>query len=473
MNKVRPIYILYALIILLVNLIIKVWFIEVNDIAHDEPFTLFFAQGNPASIIENLKPYNNPPLYELMLHYWIGWFGSEPLGARLLSCIFSSLAAVALFFFVLRNWNHFVAVSATALFTFSTFQISFSHETRAYSLFVLLTILSFHFLLSAIESRNNSSKWIGYIFFTTLLLYTHFFSLWVLFVQLIILIKRKLVLNKIILLVGGVIFIFYLPYFFILIERFTDSASKGTWLDVPTFDALYENIRHFSNQPLNAVLFLGLILIGISLLIKNNISFAKLKLDLLLIWFFVPYLLMFLISFKLPMFLGRYLIFITPAFYILISLLWYSIWENSKWKSWINMIPMLLMLVTVNYSPSNDLEPSKVASLVRPYYEKNIPIILSPVANDIVIAYHLDKDLFVYRENYREYEKEHSYIPSDNVKEVELKNELIFIETPGHYLDKNRDNLNYLKSKYENVEELKADGDFPKGFEVYHFTGLR
>lgn len=473
MIKVRPIHILYGLIILLVNLLLKIWFIESNDIAHDEPFTLFFAQGDPTSIIENLKPYNNPPLYELMLHYWISWFGIEPFGARMLSCIFSSLAAVALFFFVLKNWNHWVAVSATTLFTFSTFQISFAHETRAYSLFVLLTILSFHFLLSSIETKNDKWRWSGYIFCTTLLLYTHFFSLWVLFTQFILLLKRKIIFQKSILIVAALVFVLYLPYFFILLERFSDSAAKGTWLEAPTFDALYENIRHFSNKPLNAVLFLVLIVFGMFHIVKNKISFSKLKLDVILIWFFVPYILMFLISFKLPMFLGRYLIFITPAFYILVALLWYSFWENNKWKNWINMLPMLLMLLTVNYSPSNNLEPSKVASLVRPYYEKNIPIVLSPVANDIVIAYHLDKDLFVYRDNYREYEKEHLFIPSDDVKEVELKNELIFIETPGHYLDKNRDNLNYLKSKYENILELKSDRNFPKGYEVYYFSELR
>lgn len=473
MIKVRPIYILYGLIILLVNLLLKIWFIESNDIAHDEPFTLFFAQGSPSEIIENLKPYNNPPLYEILLHYWISWFGIEPFAARMLSCIFSSLASVALFYFVLKYWNWQIALSSALLFTFSTFQISFAHEARAYSLFVLLTILSIHFLIAVLDEKEKKMNWFLYILFTFLLLYTHFFSWWVILIEIIILLKRRMLFSKLFLILGSIIFLFYLPYFFILIERFSESAAKGTWVEPPTIDALYENIRHFSNKPATAIIFLGIIIFGIYYFIKKKISFQKSKLDLVLIWFFVPYFLMFLLSFSMPMFLGRYLIFITPAFFILISIFWLSIWEKYNFKNLILFFPTILMLLTINLSPSNELEPSKVSQLIQPFYKNQIPIILAPVSNDIVIAYHLDKDLFTYRENYREYEKNKNFIPENDVRNLKLPNEIIFVETPNHYLDKERNNLNFLISKYQNYTELKFEGNSPKGFEVFHFIDLK
>lgn len=456
--------------IFLVNLILKSWYLTANDIGHDEPFTLFFAQGSPAEIIQNLIPYNNPPLYELLLHYWIGIFGIDPFEARMFSCLISCIAAVALFFIAKNLGNDRVGIFAVIVFTFSTYQISFAHETRVYSLFFLLSLCSMYYFIRLLESSERKNK-LGYVIFSILLLYTHFFSLWIFFVQFIILILKRKLLSKDFIFPALAIILFYLPYIFILFERFAESTEKGTWMEAPTVSALYENIRHFSNQPITAVFVLILFVSGIGLFIRKKLTDKNIP--VLLIWFFIPYLSMFLVSYYIPMFLGRYLIFITPAFILLIAVFSDYFWQFNWRFKWISIIVPILFVATVNFNPSTDQEPGKAAKILKPYYEKGTMIVLSPVSLDLQITYHLDRDLFIYDEHYREREKKKNLIPENNVKSLQLPDEMIYVETTGGgYLDKQQTNLKYLKEKYEKVEPILFEGNEIKAFSVFHCQSL-
>ena len=119
--------------------------IEINSLAGDEPFSVYYAQMDIADIIRHLKSGNNPPLYELILHYWIQWFGIDEVAVRIPSLIFTALTAS----FIYKIGNDFfsrsLGVTSALIFTLSNYATLFSHEARVYALFGLLTVLSFYY----------------------------------------------------------------------------------------------------------------------------------------------------------------------------------------------------------------------------------------------------------------------------------------------------------------------------------------
>jgi mannosyltransferase len=70
--------------LLVLNFILKLLFLGRNDIALDEPFTVFWAQVEFPALFEMLKTENNPPLFFLLLHFWIKIFGISAFSVRFL-----------------------------------------------------------------------------------------------------------------------------------------------------------------------------------------------------------------------------------------------------------------------------------------------------------------------------------------------------------------------------------------------------
>ncbi|MCD4683180.1 MAG: hypothetical protein K8R86_07855, partial [Bacteroidales bacterium] len=84
-------------VLILVNFIIKFTVIGYRDICHDEPFTIFHAQMDLKSLFKLFPNENNPPLFFIILHFWIAIFGISPLSVRFLPMIFSVLTIPVLY----------------------------------------------------------------------------------------------------------------------------------------------------------------------------------------------------------------------------------------------------------------------------------------------------------------------------------------------------------------------------------------
>lgn len=122
-----------------------------SDLWLDETISVNIARQPVPDLFTKLRHDGSPPLYYLLLHGWIGLFGTGDLAVRSLSTLFS-LAALPLAWLVGRRLGGRRTAAATLLlFGASPFMIRYATETRMYSLVALLTLLGVWAALRALE----------------------------------------------------------------------------------------------------------------------------------------------------------------------------------------------------------------------------------------------------------------------------------------------------------------------------------
>jgi mannosyltransferase len=118
-----------------------------------------------------------PPLYYVLLHFWMMIFGRGDFSVRALSGV-TSVAALPFFWYAGRRVGG--RVTAWALFIVavtSPFAIYYATATRMYSLMILLSLLAFLALEQALEAPTRRHLvQLGVI--TAAILYTHYWGLY-------------------------------------------------------------------------------------------------------------------------------------------------------------------------------------------------------------------------------------------------------------------------------------------------------
>jgi len=119
-----------------------------NVIRTDQPDLTGVAGAAPWwSICTHLGGVTHPPLYFVVLRWWIDLFGTGAAATRSLSAIFS-LAAIVVFFDVCRFLHGFrIALLAAILMALAVAQIDFAQDARGYTLLIFLGLCAIDFLL--------------------------------------------------------------------------------------------------------------------------------------------------------------------------------------------------------------------------------------------------------------------------------------------------------------------------------------
>lgn len=403
------------------------------------------------------------------MHFWIAIFGIFPVAVRFLPMLFSVLTVPVLYKTGLKFYNLWVAILATMIFSFSNYHILFSHDARVYSLFGLLTCISFYAFFSLIRDGIKSKYvWI-LIISNILLLYSHFFGFFIPFIQFVVVLtynelRKKYLVKyfKSVLIVSA----FYIPYIPILVKRFTSSTSSGTWLETPNLEELYNMIWKFSNAPVLAVLFLVLLIVGVVVwIIKRNKVQISIITKSTIIWFLLPFLLIFGISFFIPMFLDRYLVFFSFAFYLLVSIAVNYLFS----KMWLKIAAIVFLsgLMIATFKPKQNLYRVKELVVeVNKNKDNSTAVIISPYYFDKTFAYHYSLDYF------KDYNNLERNLNSDNIYPVYKASDIYPIKLEGI------DNVIYIDAgaNDEAIHELlsshyKSDGVNEEfhGVRLYYF----
>jgi uncharacterized membrane protein len=124
-----------------------------------------------------LKGVVHPPLYFILLRWWMDIFGSGDFSTRTFSTVASLGGVIILFDIVRRTSGPHAALLAAALMAISPLQINLSQETRSYPLLALFGLLACHAMIRI--DREGASR--GRLFVLAAAMsataLTHYFSL--------------------------------------------------------------------------------------------------------------------------------------------------------------------------------------------------------------------------------------------------------------------------------------------------------
>ncbi|MHC4115783.1 MAG: glycosyltransferase family 39 protein, partial [Planctomycetota bacterium] len=284
---------------------------------------------SPAAILSHCIDSNHPPLYFLILRYWILAFGDSAFSVRLLSVIFGFLALPVVYKISDLLFGVRTALLATLLTALSAFSIGNSQEARMYSLTVLLALLSIYFFIRLLEKKDTMVS-AGYIFSTVLLLYTHYSGFFIPLVQSIFffsaLIRKKNhthfgLRNWIVLQIALLgFYVSWITQPILAMSKIVNNpvAPAGT----SSFLSIIEPLRSYSGTTLLLSLFV-ISLFAAVIPVRNvgkesSIMPHAKKVYFLLLWLFIPITTIFIMSrYQLLYFLSRYTAISAPPFYIL------------------------------------------------------------------------------------------------------------------------------------------------------------
>ncbi|WP_256587153.1 MULTISPECIES: glycosyltransferase family 39 protein [unclassified Pseudomonas] len=294
--------------------------ITVPAIWYDEAFSVLLARHEPWQIWSLTVRDVHPPLYYLMLHYWMVLFGDGALAVRSLSLVAdvgTVLLSIKLMSLVATRRATWIAALLLALLPIS---VRYSQEARMYTLLGFWLMGATVALVCWVKDPGKKRFPVIYVLLMTAAFYTHYFAALCVLVhwfywwwgrpgvsQIVLPIRSWILANSAI----TTLFVPWLPHF---IDHL--SAGKGLeWIPSITGHAMLSLVWQFivmnawgtQSWIMQAILLVGTIVCATLLILKNHNQYRFNS--LLAGYFFIPTFVLALVALVVPVFVPRYLVF--------------------------------------------------------------------------------------------------------------------------------------------------------------------
>ena len=213
----------------------------------DEGLSVGIADRPLSDIPFALREDGSPPLYYMLLHFWLDIAGRSEAGVRGLSLLCALLAIPAGFWAGRQIWGtQRAGWFAAVLMAFNPFLGQYAQEARMYSLVALLAIPATTCFIKAyaLETENRRPWIAGFAVSVAVALYTHnwpiFFTIsaavaWVLLWVLAERERRRQLFRDALLGFGGLL-VLYLPW--IPTTLYQAAHTGAPWSDAPAVGSL-------------------------------------------------------------------------------------------------------------------------------------------------------------------------------------------------------------------------------------------
>ena len=397
---------LLLFLVLAVGSWLRIYDLGAESLWLDEATSENFSKGSVTSIItESGHARNNPPLYWIMLHYWMGWFGNSEAGIRSLSAVFGIGAILVTYLVGKELFSSKVGLFAAFFSAISHFHIYYAQEARNYALLLFLSLLSYLFFIKILKQDR---KWYYPCYFLASLFlgYTHIYGFFIIAAQIFYFVlfwgKYRVQRYKLIATLVAII-VSLAPVAILLGPKTIKLIERGFFKPQPTLSTLLETLVWYAGHGLKqynrlpfALLFFPLALLSLfSIRRKEGKWVPRKPIDslggtsfrigfhsvdevlLLLLWLALPIIIPFTISqLTTPFYSIRYTIGASPALYLLMAR-GISTLEMKKL-----LYPVLIVIIVLSGLGLHDY----YVSSVKPEWREAVSLIeMSSKENDVIV----------------------------------------------------------------------------------------
>ncbi len=356
-NKIIVIFLIIGAFLRLFHLDFQsVWLDEIHTLNESNPEFSFQEVYSSLLIAEP-----HPPLYFFIMNIVFKIFGYTTLVARLFSAFIGIAGIYTIYLLGKELYSKKVGIYAMILLSVNYFHIYYSQDARMYVLLFFTTTLSFYFLTKLLKNPTIKNT-IIFSVVSTLMIYSHFFALFTLIAQYLILLYfiifpfkvTRIKFLKYTFISGIITVLLYIPTYKLILKT---TQMKSIWIEMPGLDVYTQFYKDFFGQselvlfftiPILLLYFIKLFDISETKHYSINPNEDKLKFSFIILftWIFITLLIPLVRTYtSLPMLVNRYFINILPAILIILSLGLHSI-KNKIIKN--GIILLLLIFSTTD-----------------------------------------------------------------------------------------------------------------------------
>jgi uncharacterized membrane protein len=433
----------FAIALRLVNITDGLWLDEIWSMVMSAP------EKSTMDIINACKTDTHPPLFDLLLHYYLVVFGDNPINGRILSLLIAFMGIFATLYYTLRiSKSTMAAMLAFGLISLNFFHIYYSVEGRFYT-FIYLLSLSIICRIYLYYKEKKSIHLILFTLFSILIVYTHYYGAILLMaigmVMLFLVIKKKISIKEFMysVLVGLIVLLAFapwLPYMF-------SGQEKESWMTVPSIGSFFEYLYNYSGKNPIEFLFVLVALIFSYKYWQKNVLLYALLYGTIILGFLIPWIIS---SIKIPMLHIRYTFIYLPSIILMVSLFWdQTTWLKMQGKRIVFSLVIISILINFffinEYTKGLHKEPWKAISedLARENHKD-----LNPIYSEV--GFYLDYYLEI-----------NKHPQSKAIQQVIEGNSFYYLHSP---YDENRLEVD----GYEVISQM----DYGKGFVLYRYRFL-
>jgi len=498
----------WLLLIMLLGAFLRIFYLGHESFWLDESETVFATQKTPSYIVQNMfaktlapeifgpeRGGGSMPLPYILFYYWTKLVGMNEFNLRLLSAIFGIASIYLIYVLGKVFFNKKIGLISAFILAINHQHIYYSQEARVYSFLVMSAMLSVYFLYKLLF-LGKSYHIVFYFISTVAMLYSHYYSIFFLIFEIVyvlfVLIYHKSNLRQALvsLLLIILAYLPWLPAFFRQISQGAVSRIQGpltlskiaqtaiginSWisLDFGTRSALV-NLRlvgitisgflTIASVLLISLIFISLFLKEIILFIKyfkdsTSIDKGASKYLILIMWIFIPLLMLLALAVISPetSTFGpiRYLLFLTPPYYILISKSIVNFKGIFRKLDKLGVKYIVILIVLLSTMPIY----SYYTNYDKGQYREAAEYLASKVKETDLVIVHGAPTFYPFNFYYNQYPKRalvyKSFSIEDLNKFVASRNEFWAVQSMLKHYDPKNEFLNYVDNSF--VAEEKAE----------------
>lgn len=388
-------------LIILAVFVVKLFYLDARSLGGDEPFTVYYSQYKWHEVLS--LPYAlgepNPPLFMFLLHIWSGVFGVSLFALRLLPMLIS-LVTISFVYRIAYKLNGIIAAAAASfIFILSNPHQYLSLEVRTYSLLILGCTMTLYYILRLLDNPTSKKHTYYLLAANLIMVYSHYLGFYVCMAEFfvaVLYLKNKDFFKRVFLTLVATV-VLYTPMWIIFIKQFTKYASQESWVPKPTF-SFGVKIFNFYVQSEVALIFSAIMVLVLIIAKLRDKDFIKPYL-IVLSFFLIPYIAIFFVSFKMPMFTIKYVAFTTPPLFICMGVALTAFFTKRKWIP-ITMAGVVIYLMAVKFYWIGMLHQEYKADLATAFVKKemekdpeNTMMLILPHWFEKGFAYYYDIDM--------------------------------------------------------------------------------